>query len=238
MSQRACTFVPGGKNRTRMNYLLYTPPGEVTSGKGWPLILFLHGAGERGDDPEILKRHSIPKIVETQPDFPFVTLSPQCDAGTTWEDHLETLRMFLDDALRRIPVDANRVYLTGISMGGHGVWLLATEYADRFAALAPICGFGGASSGFPQRVCILRNVPVWVFHGAKDDVIPVRESEILVETLKGCGGNVRFTIYPDAGHDSWTPTYNNPELYEWFLKHRLDRPVGTTGKPSAPPANA
>ena len=104
-------------------------------------------------------------------------------------------------------------------MGGCGVWRLGVEHPDKFAALAPICGYGLPSRGFPQRVCSLSNVPVWVFHGARDDVVPVEESRVLVDTLKACGGKVRFTVYPDAGHDSWTRTYEDQALYDWFLGH-------------------
>lgn len=208
----------------RMNYLRFLPEGLHAGGeKEWPLILFLHGAGERGNDPDIVKRNGIPKIVENRPDFPFIALSPQCNAGASWEVYIDTLVAFLEDAVRTLPVDMDRIYLTGISLGGNGVWRLGVERPDRFAAIAPICGFGKSSQGFPARVCALKDTPVWVFHGGKDDVVPLGESRILVETLKACGGDVRFTIYPDAGHDSWTRTYDDPALYEWFLMHKLKR---------------
>jgi predicted peptidase len=100
-------------------------------------------------------------------------------------------------------------------MGGSGVWSLAIEYPERFAAIAPICGRGD-----PGRVCRIKDIPTWVFHGAKDDVIPIQRSEEMVNSLKKCGGNVIFTVYPEAYHDSWTETYNNPDLYDWLLKHK------------------
>jgi predicted peptidase len=125
----------------------------------------------------------------------------------------------LDDLLGRYAVDRDRIYLTGLSMGGYGTWYLGTEHANRFAAIAPICGGGYWFHGFPERVCRLRDTPVWAFHGAQDDVVPLGESETLVDTLRQCGGTVELTVYPDAGHDSWTATYANPALYQWFLAH-------------------
>ena len=106
-------------------------------------------------------------------------------------------------------------------MGGYGTWHLAAAQPDRFAAIAPICGGGLWYEGFPEKVCVLEKVPVWAFHGAKDPSVPLEESAKMVRALEACGGNVRFTVYPDATHDSWTETYDNPELYEWFLSHSL-----------------
>jgi len=106
-------------------------------------------------------------------------------------------------------------------MGGNGVWQLAVRHPGRFAAIAPVCGYGHASPSFLESVCLLKNVPVWVFHGASDPVVPIEESQKMVDLLRDCGGNVRFTVYPNCGHDSWTRTYQNPELYRWFLSHTL-----------------
>jgi len=114
-------------------------------------------------------------------------------------------------------VDKDRVYLTGLSMGGFGVWALATEYPDRFAAIAPICGGGRRLLDFPGRLARIVNLPVWSFHGDRDEEIPVEESTKLVEALRQHGGNVASTVYPGVGHDAWTRTYANPELYDWFL---------------------
>jgi predicted peptidase len=109
-------------------------------------------------------------------------------------------------------------------MGGYGTWQLACDNPDRFAAVAPICGYGLASKGFPDRVCALKDVPVWAFHGARDDVVPVADSIVLVDRLRACGGDVRFTVYPDLAHNSWTRTYANPELYTWLLGHSRNGP--------------
>ena len=112
------------------------------------------------------------------------------------------------------PIDEDRIYLTGISMGGYGTWMTAIHYPDRFAAIAPICG-----GGEPGEASALLDVPVWTFHGAKDPVVPVSETEKMVQALKKAGGDVRFTLYPEGGHDVWTETYNNEELYTWLLSH-------------------
>ncbi|MFN6570974.1 prolyl oligopeptidase family serine peptidase [Dendronalium sp. ChiSLP03b] len=178
-----------------------------------PAIVFLHGAGERGSNLEDVKRQGLAKIAEEQPNFPFIVISPQCPLSQSWS--VERLSPLLDEAIASYPIDRDRIYLTGLSMGGYGTWRWAAAEPERFAAIAPICGGDN-----PMKARNLQNLPVWAFHGAQDRVVPLRESEIMVSALKDCGGNVKFTVYPEAGHDSWTQTYNNPELYEWFLQHR------------------
>jgi len=220
--QRSYKFEAQIIKTVRLNYLLFLPKsyGENPQQK-WPLILFLHGAGERGDDIELVKVHGIPKIVEQKEDFPFIAVSPQCPKFSWWTAEIEALNALLDEILETYAVDENRVYLTGLSMGGYGTWHLAMMYPERFAAIAPICG-----GGDPERASVLKNVPAWVFHGGKDTVVSPEESEKMVDALKTLSGDVQFTLYPEVGHDSWTETYDNPELYEWFLKHKR-RPVAT-----------
>ncbi|MDP4282601.1 MAG: prolyl oligopeptidase family serine peptidase, partial [Bacteroidota bacterium] len=195
------------------NFLLFLPENYGKVNKKWPLIIFLHGSGERGNNLELVKKHGPPKIVEKQPDFPFIVVSPQIAEYSGWSS-IE-LNALLDDVIAHLSVDIDRIYLTGLSMGGFGTWSFAIDYPDRFAAIAPISG-GGDS----DRVCQLKNMPVWVFHGAKDNVVPIERDKEMVDALKECGGNVKFTIYPDAGHDAWTETYDNPELYKWFLSNK------------------
>lgn len=200
----------------RLDYLLFLPKGyDKGSEQKWPLILFLHGAGERGDDLERVKVHGLPKIVEQKADFPFIVVSPQCPESSWWTDENEALNALLDEIIKEYAVDEDRIYLTGLSMGGFGTWSLATAYPERFAAIAPICG-----SGDPWRVAAIKNIPAWVFHGAKDEVVKPENSDKMVNALKRVGADVQYTLYPDAGHDSWTETYNNPKLYQWFLKHK------------------
>lgn len=204
-----------------VDYLLFLPKGyERTGETRWPLIVFLHGAGERGTNIQQVAVHGPPKRVQQQPDFPFVVLSPQCPSGSSW--NLETLNALLDDTLARHAIDPNRVYLTGLSMGGYGSWAWAAANPERFAAVAPICGGGDPIvvrlTGGSRRDALAR-LPLWAFHGAKDTVVPLAESQRMVDVYKSLGNDPRLTVYPDAGHDSWTDTYNNPALYDWFRQH-------------------
>ncbi|MFW6324742.1 MAG: alpha/beta hydrolase-fold protein [Desulfovibrionales bacterium] len=220
MKQQPHRYALPENPKVYLNYLLYLPEDyKEDTGKSRPCILFLHGAGERGDDVSILTRTGLPEHVEKQQDFPFITVSPQCPDGSGWHLHVEVLHLLLGDIMEKYRIDPDRLYLTGISMGGAGAWHFGSQYPERFAALAPICGYGQEHLGFPERVCALKNVPVWAFHGAKDSVVPPVHSQVLVDTLGDCGGNVKFTLYPDLAHDSWTATYSNPELYTWFLMH-------------------
>ena len=125
----------------------------------------------------------------------------------------------INTTVATMQIDPTRIYLTGLSMGGYGTWHMAVTYPQKFAAVVPICGGGGWMYGFPKRVCALKDVPVWAFHGALDPVVPLQASQDLVNALNECGGEARLTIYPEALHDSWTQTYDNPELYQWLLEH-------------------
>jgi predicted peptidase len=195
---------------------LYLPEGYGTDGRTWPLVLFLHGAGERGSDLELVKKHGPPRLIAEGKQFPFIMAAPQCPENGWWPDDLiGTLLDELEDTYR---IDRSRIYLTGLSMGGYATWRLAMLYPDRFAAILPVCG-----GGDPRNVCSIKHVPAWVFHGAKDPLVPLRESEVLVDALKACAGNVKFTVYPEALHDSWTETYNNPEVYNWMLSQSIKR---------------
>ena len=203
--------------KRELNYLLFLPKDyAVDVSRPWPLILFLHGMGERGDNLELVKLHGIARIVDEQPDFPFIAVSPQCPINSIWPLQIDTLKILLEDVMGKYAVDEKRVYLTGLSMGGYGSWAMGAIYPEMFAAVAPICGGGSVSA-----VCALKDTPVWAFHGEADPVVPLYESQQMVDALKACGGDVKLTIYPGVGHDSWTQTYNNPELYDWLLTHHL-----------------
>ena len=193
----------------KLDYLLYLPPGYHQSRQKWPLVLFLHGAGESGSDLAKVKIHGPPKLVEAGRQFPFILVSPQC-ATRGWNP--DTLNALLDDLMRKYPVDKKRVYVTGLSMGGYGTWALAAAHPEKFAAIAPVCGGGN-----PKDAAKLAPLPIWVFHGAKDPTVPIQRSEEMMQAIKAAGGNVKFTIYPEAGHDSWTEAYNTPEFYTWLL---------------------
>lgn len=213
--QHAHTFQKEITRTVGCQYLLYLPDGydPADKQKRWPLMLFLHGAGERGEDVNRVAIHGPPRLIREGRSFPFIVVSPLCPANEVWNSAI--LSLLLDDIEATYAVDKDRVYVTGLSMGGYGTWTMATTEPDRFAAAVPICG-----GGTPLLAGRLRNVLVWAFHGAKDDVVPLSESQRMVDALKSAGGNVKFTIYPEAKHDSWTETYNNPELYEWLLQQR------------------
>lgn len=224
MSQTSPAMEKRIVRQLRLEYLEYLPPAHQDGSTGetsqkWPLILFLHGAGERGDDLEKIKIHGLPKELQVR-DLPFVVLSPQCPAQHWWSDFLPLLDDMIQSAIDQRNVDADRVYLTGLSMGGFGTWHMAVEYPQRFAAIAPICGSGPWMYNVRERLSDIRHLPTWVFHGARDEIVPPVESEVMTRSLQACGGNVRFTLYPEAGHDSWTPTYQGSTLYDWFLSHK------------------
>lgn len=200
-----------------LKYLLYLPAEYGSSKKKWPLILFLHGAGERGEDVQMVAKHGPPKLVAAGKQLPFIIVSPQCPQWEWWPNALQVAALdgLLKEIVANYRVDTDRLYLTGLSMGGFGSWKLATEYPTRFAAVAPVCG-----KGDPTKAKLIKDLPIWVFHGAKDPVVPIANSKDMVDALKQCGSDVKFTIYPEAQHDSWTETYDNPELYDWFLQHK------------------
>ena len=202
---------------------LFSQPAGVGEGLGkrWPLIFFLHGAGERGRNLELIRHYGIPKMAGRSKDFPFYTVSPQCPPHTYWEDIDTVLLALLEDTLARYPVDSGRVYLTGLSMGGHGTWVLGLQEPQRFAALAPICPPFPNLADLPQLIQGAKEKPVWVFHGGKDDVVPVEHSQLMVDMLRKVDAPVKYTVYPNARHDSWTQAYASPDLYTWFLEHSL-----------------
>jgi len=213
-----------GTNGT-VNYLLFLPRDYSATGvKRWPLILFLHGAGERGTDVWKAATHGPPSRVASEPNFPFILVSPLCSDGEHWAN--DSLLGLLDEVMRQYAADRARIYLTGLSMGGYGTWDLGLTHPDRFAAIAPICGGGETISlllSSRDKPEALKTLGIWAFHGGRDPVVPVEESKRMVEAARKAGiKEVELTIYPDAEHNSWTETYNNPKLYEWFLKHSRD----------------
>ena len=198
-------------NGESLQYWIYLPK-DYDSSKPAPLLIFLHGSGERGNNLDAVLKHGPPKRIHAGDDFPFIVVSPQCPKGQYWK--AEDLQKMLVDLKERFPVDQKRIYLTGLSMGGYGSWAWAAEKPMQFAAVVPICG-----GGDPETAESLAKVPIWVFHGAKDGAVPLKRSEEMVEAIKAKEGDVTLTIYPEAGHDSWTESYDNPKLYEWLLSH-------------------
>ncbi|NLJ73831.1 MAG: prolyl oligopeptidase family serine peptidase [Firmicutes bacterium] len=221
MLQQSHTMVKTIEKTLRLNYLVYTPSqvGEQT-GKKWPLVIFLHGAGERGTDLNLVKKHGLTMMAEQGEKFPFILAAPQCPVESFWDRQLDALDGFLSELLRTYPIDTERIYLTGLSMGGFGTWHWAERRPNAFAAIAPICGGAMPMLGFPERIKKIKHVPVWAFHGDSDDVVPLSSSQELVDVLRENNGNVRFTVYEGVGHDSWTRAYKEPELIPWLLKQR------------------
>jgi len=200
--------------KVEINYLIFLPADYGKQDGARPLLLFLHGAGERGDNLALVKRHGPPKIVDKKKDFPFIVVSPQCPKKKRWQ--AEQLIKLLDHVAGAHTVDRDRIYVTGLSLGGYGTWALAAAYPDRFAAAVPICG-----GGDPEQAGRLVNLPIWVFHGGKDPTVRLSQSEEMVNAIKAAGGSKAIlTVYPEAGHDSWTKTYNNQEVYKWLLSHK------------------
>ncbi len=207
----------------QLDYLLFLPEGYKNSGMNrWPLMLFLHGAGERGTNVGKVAAHGPPRIVKTKRDFPFVLVSPQCPDDRVWQD--DELLALLDSVVEKHNIDTNRIYVTGLSMGGYGSWSLGTKFPERFAAVAPICGGGEQIAvllASRTKKAALNSLGVWAFHGAKDLLVPVEESQRMTNALMRAGcKDVKLTVYPEAGHDSWTQAYEEQEIWSWFLAHR------------------
>ena len=216
-------------------YLCYVPTVRTNAAQRLPFILFLHGACP---DEDLNKfRHFGPiKYGMTNADFRFIVVCPATARGWT----LPALAQVLDHAQSALPVDRDRVYVTGYSAGGHATWMLAQAYPQRFAAIAPVAGAGDPRTA----VLKLKHLPVWVFHGQNDEVVPVTYGQDMASALETAGGRVKTTFYPDRGHDVWDAPYAGPELYAWFLQQRRGGSApriapaqaarGTTNAPAKP----
>ena len=210
-------------------------PDTLPAGRHFPLVLFLHGAGERGDNNRSQLRHGVRRFAlpESRAAHPAFILVPQCPAGEGrnagyWlgrhpkakgrddvngaGDMLAMLLQLTAAILERYPVDPQRIYVTGISMGGFATWALMAMRPDLFAASVPVCG--GGDPGWAPR---MKDIPVWAFHGAEDNVVPVEYTRRMVESLRAAGGNPKYTEYAGTGHDSWTPAYEEPDLLDWMF---------------------
>ena len=214
------------KVRVEMDYLLYLPKGYEQGDKKWPLVLFLHGGGETGTDLEKVKIHGPPKLVAAGKEFPFILVSPQT-RRFGWDP--TTLHALLDDVTATYRVNKDQVYVTGMSMGGMGTWALAASKPDRFAAIVPICGAGN-----PADAKKLKDLPIRIFQGGKDTIVRPQTAEAMFKALKDADAkDVDLKVYPDAGHDSWTETYDNPKVFEWMLAQKR---VAGSGEKELKPA--
>ena len=234
---RSLKFTGGEYQDEEFRYLVL-PPTKVEAGKQYPLVLFLHGAGERGKDPQKLLPHFPTQMAkpEWREKFPCYLVVPQCRDGVmwihaAWSDkesspmpaeptvQLQMAKAVLDKSLNELPIDRDRVYLTGLSMGGFGSWELAMRYPNLFAALAPVCG-GGDEAQAPR----LKDLPIRTGHGTADTVVwPIR-SQRMVEAVKKAGGSIQYTEYEGVGHNSWTPFYAEPDgVVAWMFQQKRSR---------------
>jgi predicted peptidase len=221
-------------HQTEEHYTLYVPP-TYTPDKSWPLIVFLHGAGERGNDNEAPRMQGIAEVIETSPEqLPALVLLPQCPAGEEWSTRHDQLEAQLETTRTEYNIDPKRIYLTGLSMGGYGTWLWGAIHTDTFAALVPICGGGDPEDiqellGVPKsnpygslasRLRALATLPIWAFHGAEDTTVPPDRSRFMVEAIRARGGNIQYTEYEGVGHNSWDKAYAESGVISWMLAQR------------------
>ena len=217
---------PRPLDKTKMDtlrYWLYLPKDYETQAQadGAPLLLFLHGAGERGDTPEDIvkvKVHGPPRLLDN-PAFakrvPCVTVSPQCKNGFAWSP--AQLMLLLDHIEENYQIDKSRIYVSGISMGSFGTWMCLNEAPQRFAAAVAVCG-----TAKPEWAERLVDIPIWLFHGDRDILVMLDSLQVMVDAIRSAGGRkILFTVYEGVGHDSWTKTYNNPLIYDWLFQQKL-----------------
>ena len=200
------------ENHFNFQYVKYLPK-DFDESKEYPLIFFLHGAGERGDDLDVAMRHGYMKYVrEEGKEYPFIFVAPQCPFDKYWGCYTESLIAFLEEIMETLPVDKRRVYLTGLSMGGTGSWMLAMACPEKFAALAPVCG-----SGIYWYGEAVRDIPIMMYHGDCDTIVPITESINMLNEVNKRGGNAQLKICYGVEHDAWNNAYGDDELLNWML---------------------
>lgn len=222
---------------TAYRYQVYVPAAYASSTRPWPVILFLHGAGERGADGLLQTNVGLPFAIRNAPaKYPAIVIIPQVPSDSLWlGSPARAAIAALDQTIADFRVDPDRVYLTGLSMGGNGTWNLAYQFPDRFAAVVPICGFISPFPRLPGSRAIvpadsgdafvaiarrLKRVPTWIFHGEIDPVVPVSESRRAADALKAAGGDVRYTEFLGGGHNVWDGAYASPQFQEWLFAQR------------------
>jgi len=209
-------------------YLIYLP-ADYKAGEGkWPLLLFLHGRGESYGPLSLVKKWGPPRLLERGESFPYIIVSPQCPGEQSWNQPGQQagLVQLLDHIEKTYRVDTDRVYLTGLSMGGYGSWRLAADHPDRFAAVIPVCG-----GGKPEDADKLKDLPIWVFHGTEDKAVPFERSQQMVDAITKAGGTkIRFTSLEGIGHNCWSATYATPEIYDWLNRQAISKNRPTEGK--------
>ncbi|MEZ6039602.1 MAG: prolyl oligopeptidase family serine peptidase [Planctomycetaceae bacterium] len=203
-----------------ISYLIYLPKDYDPSAAKLPFVLFLHGRGESNGPLSLVAKWGPPMMAAEGKQFPFILVSPQCPRDDAWSSEVQQKRLveLLDHIGSNYHVDQNRVYLTGLSMGGYGSWRLAADHPSRFAAVVPVCG-----GGKPEDADALKALPIWVFHGDQDSAVPFSKSVEMVDAIRAAGGTkIRFTTMEHIGHNCWSATYATPELYSWLLSHKRE----------------
>jgi predicted peptidase len=218
----------GGEVRYRWH-----EPEKKEGGARFPLVLFLHGAGERGEDNRAQLKHGVADILRwsEKNDQPCFLLAPQCPAEVWWAPldretmnlmpgakpaaPLQRVMKLVEEVMKQQPVEPDRFYVTGLSMGGYGTWSMLATVPEKIAAAVPVCG-----GGDPETAARFATVPVWAFHGGKDGVVPLAASERMVAAMKKAGREAKLTVYPEVGHDSWTATYRDGKMLEWMFGRR------------------
>lgn len=196
----------------KIKYVIRYPNG-YEAGKQYPVLFYIHGAGGRGDNIDVIRNHTFFRVTEKHTELPFICIAPQCYANS-WFDIFEQLQSFIKAMIASDFCDRKRVYLMGASMGGYTTWQLAMALPELFAAIAPICG-----GGMYWNAGRLKDVPVWAFHGDIDHVVLLRESQIMVDKTNAFGGNAKLTVYENTPHNAWEPTFNNIEVFNWLLSN-------------------
>ena len=210
-------FITNLAMQVSLKYHIYFPNNYHDSDTKFPLVLFLHGAGERGDNLRLVEKHGIPKMINNGINFPFITVAPQCPKFQYWSEpvNVKTLLLLVEEIIKKNKVDIERIYATGLSMGGYGTLAIAKERPDLFSAIIPVCG--GLDTTDIER---LKDIPIWLFHGAEDKVVPVENSELIYDLLKPINPEIKITIYKGINHNSWEMTYNNQNIFDWMLKYK------------------
>ncbi len=214
--KRIYSMYKGGE--TDLGYYVYLPE-DFDTNKKYPLVTFLHGAGERGDGGEeacrLLEKNALPRYASEGTEYPFILLCPQCPENIVWNNIVLSVKKLIDIVVNEYNVDADRICCTGISMGGYGTWEMGITYPKFFSAIAPVCG-----GGFSWRTPALKDMPVWAFHGDADNVVPIINSQIMVDGVNNAGGNAKFTVFPGVLHNSWDPAYLETNVVEWLLEQK------------------
>ena len=218
---------PYTSEKAGLDFLLYLPDDYGKDPQDeWPLIVYLHAAPLRGATLELLKKDEpLPRKLEKENDFPFIVVSPLGDGEYQFwakDEMIDPLFTLLEEIRSTYSINEKKIFLTGSDMGGNGVWVIGLRYPEYFAALAPVAGYFDYPFTVPENICDLKNVPVWAFHGGRDDIIPVEAGQELVDALNECGGNAKFTVSDDMKIDVLYKVYADPELYEWLLEQKRE----------------